>query len=141
MLAHYAARGLIHEATDKAGKDPDELSFVHAVCVMHRRILNPDAFPTENQPAGGMDETLGEHVVSSHGPVKPRNAKRKMGSFPCTGAAQCRTGNTAGYPKSSRIFTKATVLRYKASSYHHEGMISPVHRLESPNSHLRKMIS
>ncbi len=41
MLAHHAARCLIHEAAGKAGEDPDRMSFVHAVHVMRRRIINP----------------------------------------------------------------------------------------------------
>ena len=45
MLAHYAVRCLIHEAADKAGEDPDRISFVHAVRVMRRRIINPGDFP------------------------------------------------------------------------------------------------
>ena len=31
MLAHYAVRCLIHEAADKAGEDPDRISFVLSV--------------------------------------------------------------------------------------------------------------
>ena len=45
MLAHYAVRRLIHEAAEKVGEDPDRSSFVHAVRVMRRRIINPGAFP------------------------------------------------------------------------------------------------
>ncbi len=54
MLAHYAVRCLIHEAADKAGEDPDRISFVHAVRVMRRRIINPGAFPPRG-PAGRRD--------------------------------------------------------------------------------------
>ncbi|MYG26551.1 MAG: IS4 family transposase [Boseongicola sp. SB0677_bin_26] len=54
MLAHYAVRRLIHEAAEKAGEDPDRLSFVHAVRVMRRRIINPGAFPPRG-PAGRRD--------------------------------------------------------------------------------------
>ncbi len=45
MLAHHAVRCLIHEAAGKAGEDPDRISFVHAVHVMRRRIINPGDFP------------------------------------------------------------------------------------------------
>src|SRR6201997_5873026 len=31
MMAHFAIRGLMHEATLKADDDPDRLSFLHAV--------------------------------------------------------------------------------------------------------------
>ena len=54
MLAHYAVRRLIHEAADKAGEDPDRISFVHAVRVMRRRIINPGAFPPR-RPASRRD--------------------------------------------------------------------------------------
>jgi hypothetical protein len=45
MLAHFAVRGLMHEAAVKAQLDPDELSFVHAVRVLKRKILTAPAFP------------------------------------------------------------------------------------------------
>ena len=54
MLAHYAMRCLIHEAADKAGEDPDRVSFAHAVRVMRRRIINPGAFLPRG-PAGRRD--------------------------------------------------------------------------------------
>jgi hypothetical protein len=30
IMAHFAIRGLMHEAALKAGEDPDRLSFLHA---------------------------------------------------------------------------------------------------------------
>lgn len=38
MMAHFAVRGLMHEAALSADRDPDELSFVHAVRVVRRKI-------------------------------------------------------------------------------------------------------
>ncbi len=38
MLAHYAIRGLMHEAALEVGEDPDRLSFVHSVRVIRRRL-------------------------------------------------------------------------------------------------------
>lgn len=38
LLAHYAVRGLMHEAALKADLDPDKISFVHSVRVIRRRI-------------------------------------------------------------------------------------------------------
>ena len=38
MLAHFAVRGLMHEAALKADEDPDRLSFLHAVRVVRRKI-------------------------------------------------------------------------------------------------------
>jgi len=38
LMAHYAIRGLMHEAALKADEDPDRLSFVHSVHVVQRRM-------------------------------------------------------------------------------------------------------
>jgi hypothetical protein len=38
MMAHFAIRGLMHEAALKAGEDPDRLSFLHAVRVVRRKL-------------------------------------------------------------------------------------------------------
>ena len=38
LLAHFAVRALMHEAALRAGRDPDELSFRHAVRVIRRKI-------------------------------------------------------------------------------------------------------
>lgn len=45
MLAHFAIRGLMHEASLKAEVDPDRLSFVHAVRVIRRKIATFVALP------------------------------------------------------------------------------------------------
>ena len=38
MMAHFAVRGLMHEAAIAADVDPDQLSFVHAVRVIRRKL-------------------------------------------------------------------------------------------------------
>jgi Insertion element 4 transposase N-terminal/Transposase DDE domain len=38
MMAHFAIRGLMHEAALKADQDPDRLSFLHAVRVIRRKL-------------------------------------------------------------------------------------------------------
>lgn len=38
LLAHFAVRGLMHEAALQAGEDPDRLSFAHAVRVVRRKL-------------------------------------------------------------------------------------------------------
>ena len=45
MMAHFAIRGLMHEAALKADEDPDRLSFVHAVRVIRRKIHRFPAIP------------------------------------------------------------------------------------------------
>lgn len=44
LLAHFAVRGLMHEAALKADVDPDHLSFIHAVRVVRRRLPEFVAF-------------------------------------------------------------------------------------------------
>jgi hypothetical protein len=45
LMAHFAIRGLMHEAALKADEDPDRLSFVHSVHVVQRRMARYAAIP------------------------------------------------------------------------------------------------
>jgi hypothetical protein len=45
MLAHFAVRGLMHQAALKADEDPDRLSFLHAVRVIRRKLPAFGAIP------------------------------------------------------------------------------------------------
>lgn len=45
LLAHFAIRGLMHEAALTANEDPDQLSFVHAVRVVRRKLATFHAIP------------------------------------------------------------------------------------------------
>jgi hypothetical protein len=49
MMAHFATRGLIHEAALKADIDPDNLSFLHAVRVIRRKLGSFPAVPPSAQ--------------------------------------------------------------------------------------------
>jgi hypothetical protein len=49
MMAHFAIRGLMHEAALKADKDPDRLSFLHAVRVIRRKLPAFLAIPPSAQ--------------------------------------------------------------------------------------------
>lgn len=51
LLAHFAIRGLMHEAAVKGRADPDRLSFVHAVRVVRRTLPRFAALP----PSGPSD--------------------------------------------------------------------------------------
>jgi hypothetical protein len=51
MLAHFAVRGLMHEAALRAQVDPDELSFVHSVRVVKRKLLAVLSFPPSGPEA------------------------------------------------------------------------------------------
>jgi hypothetical protein len=45
LLAHFAIRGLMHEAALKGQVDPDEVSFTHAVRVIRRKLPHFVAIP------------------------------------------------------------------------------------------------
>lgn len=45
LMAHFAIRGLMHEAALKADEDPDRLSFLHTVHVIRRRMARSAAIP------------------------------------------------------------------------------------------------
>lgn len=50
LLAHFAIRGLMHEAALREKLDPDELSFIHAVRVIKRKMAAFAAFsPSESE--------------------------------------------------------------------------------------------
>lgn len=51
-MAHFAIRGLMHEAALMANEDPDRLSFLHAVRVVRRKL------PVYNAIPPSADETL-----------------------------------------------------------------------------------
>jgi len=49
MLAHFAIRGLMHEAALKANEDPGRLSFIHAVRVVRRKLAACNAISPSGQ--------------------------------------------------------------------------------------------
>ena len=49
LMAHFAIRGLMHEAALKADEDPDRLSFVHAVRVIRRKLQSFAAIPPRGE--------------------------------------------------------------------------------------------
>lgn len=49
LLAHFAVRGLMHEAALRADEDPDRLSFLHAVRVIRRKLPLFAALPPSGQ--------------------------------------------------------------------------------------------
>src|SRR3954466_13295464 len=49
LLAHFAVRGLMHEAALRADEDPDRLSFLHTVRVIRRKLPLFAALPPSGQ--------------------------------------------------------------------------------------------
>jgi hypothetical protein len=85
MMAHFAIRGLIHEAALKGDEDPDKVSFLHAVRVVRRKIASFAATPPQDRRAfheSVLQEILEERVESSRSRINPRGVKRKMSGYP-----------------------------------------------------------
>ena len=53
LLVHFALRRLMHEASQRAGCDPDQLSCVHAVRIVRRHLPFHAAFSPSAAPAHG----------------------------------------------------------------------------------------
>lgn len=49
MMAHFAVRGIMHEAALKGEVDPDRLSFLHAVRVIRRKLAMASAIPPSEE--------------------------------------------------------------------------------------------
>ena len=49
LMAHFAIRGLLHEAALRADEDPDRLSFGHAIRVIRRKLPQFVAIPPSGQ--------------------------------------------------------------------------------------------
>lgn len=49
LMAHFAIRGLMHEAALQGDEDPDRLSFLHAVRVVRRKLAVYGAIPSSEE--------------------------------------------------------------------------------------------
>jgi hypothetical protein len=60
LLAHFALRGLMHEAALKAGRDPDRISFTHTVNVVRRTLPRFAALPPSGLAKGARGRAAGD---------------------------------------------------------------------------------
>ncbi len=49
LMAHFAVRGLMHQAALRADEDPDRLSFLHSVRVVQRKMARAAAIPPSEE--------------------------------------------------------------------------------------------
>src|SRR4051794_32756863 len=97
LLAHYAVRGLMHEAALQAAEDPDRLSFLHAVRVIRRQLprfaaLSPSA-PCRPAPPGA-GRNPGRTRAKQPRPAQP--ARRQTQAERLQGAAPFPQSNHQG---------------------------------------------
>lgn len=87
LLAHFALRGLMHEAALRGGRDPDRISFTHTVNVVRRTLPRFAAFP----PSGlgqaarrrtGRDPGGGRRTATAAERQARREAKAEQVSSP-----------------------------------------------------------
>jgi hypothetical protein len=65
MMAHFAIRALMHEATLRADEDPDRLSFLNAVRVIRRKLPVFAAIPPWPPPGSPHSRPSGSGCVRS----------------------------------------------------------------------------
>jgi hypothetical protein len=97
LLAHFAVRGLMHEAALQANEDPDRLSFLHAVRAIRRQLprfaaLSPSAPCRPAPPGAGRDP--GRTRAKQPRPAEP--ARRQTHAERLQGAAPFPSSNHQG---------------------------------------------
>ena len=78
LLAHFAIRGLMHEAAADAGEDPGILSFMHAVRVIRRRLPRFAVIPPSAHgevPSGNAAGNTGGTGGTEHQPGLPERGE------------------------------------------------------------------
>ena len=91
LLAHFALRGLMHEAALRGGRDPDRVSFTHTVNVVRRTLprfaaLPPSGVEKAARRRAGRDPGGGRRTAA---PAK-RQARREAKAEPVRGPATAR---------------------------------------------------
>jgi hypothetical protein len=92
LLAHFALRGLMHEAALQAGRDPDRISFTHTVNVVRRTLPRFAALPPSGMAKGAHGRGARDpgsrrrQKAASHG-----QARGEAQAEPLPGPAERRT--------------------------------------------------
>jgi hypothetical protein len=80
LLAHFALRGLMHEAALKGGRDPDRISFTHTLNVVRRTLprfaaLPPSGLDEAARGSAGRDPGGGRRAAAPPADQARRQAK------------------------------------------------------------------
>jgi hypothetical protein len=84
LIAHYAVRAVMHDAALHAAVDPDRLSFLHALQVLHEALPAFQMIAAEHLPR--LYRRLLQDIAAHRLPprrlrINPRVVKRKMSNF------------------------------------------------------------
>lgn len=91
LLAHFALRGLMHQAALRGGRDPDRVSFTHTVNVVRRTLprfadLSPSGLETASRGRPGRDPGSRRRPAAA----PERQARSKAKAEPIPGSATVR---------------------------------------------------
>ena len=84
LISHYAVRFLIHEAACQAQIDPDRISFVHTLRVLHNAIPEFQMTAPESHPQlyGRLLRDIATDLLPERrNRINPRVVKKKMSNF------------------------------------------------------------
>ena len=70
LMAHFAIRGLMHEAALKADEDPDRLSFLHSVRVVQRRMARLRRYSPLSRGKPCMSQSWGRSYRNASSPAE-----------------------------------------------------------------------
>lgn len=76
LLAHFALRGLMHEAAVHAGRDPDRISFIHTVRVVRRTLPRFADIPPSGMAEPASRRNLGDSPRGRRRAPKPAGEAR-----------------------------------------------------------------
>jgi hypothetical protein len=76
LLAHFALRGLMHEAAVHAGRDPDRISFIHTVRVVRRTLPRFADIPPSGLEKPALRGDLGDSAGRRRRAPKPAGEAR-----------------------------------------------------------------
>jgi hypothetical protein len=107
LIAHYAVRFLMHQAALQAAIDPDRLSFVHALRLVHDAI--PEFQMTALDQLPQLYTRLLRDIADGRLPPRrlrsnPRVVKRKMSKF------RLKRSQHSHWPQPSRSFRQSVAL-------------------------------
>ncbi len=113
IIAHYAIRFLMHQAALQTKIDPDRLSFVHALRVIHNAI--PEFQMTAPDQLPQLYARLLQDIADGRLPPRrlrsnPRVVKRKMSKFRLKRSKHCH------WPQPSKPFRQAVTLSGTSNS-------------------------
>lgn len=76
LLAHFALRGLMHEAAVHAGRDPDRISFIHTVRVVRRTLPRFADIPPSGMAKPASRRHLGDSAGGRRRAAEPAGETR-----------------------------------------------------------------